>query len=243
MKEYVKIYGAPRSGTNHMRFVLKDNFQDVIAYTDVLGFRQWPHPVEVNWEGQDWSMRQNIAAKKKTIKGHVKLVTPDLKKAFKEGRVKYLVTARHPCACYLSRMKKRFKRREMKKALHPVGVFWFCLYWNSIHWNWINQVIRRLPEKSILVKHEDVVSDFQNEMSKIGRKFGWKAQHPQFRTPSRKLHPSGLDTSPGPLYEKRGYDPQYDSKYKFLQELPQPIRTEFQTYLDQELMKFLGYSL
>ena len=241
---YIKIYGAPRSGTNHIKYVLNDNFDNTTAFMDLLGFRQWGHPVKVDWTGRDWSIQQRKRRKNEVVKSLLSTVTDDLKEAYATGRIKYIVIVRHPYATYLSRLRKRFKGAEYEEALNqPVGVFWFALYWNAAYWNWYQQVLKISPSDSLLVKHEDLVYNFQETMSKIQRKFKLQSKFKKFRKIDKKLHPSGLDSMKNPKLEKANYDIQYDNKKVITRVLGQKALNEFKLYTDDELMGILGYTL
>ena len=241
--EYIKIYGAPRSGTNNIRYLLNENFESK-TFMDLLGFRQWGHPVNVDWSGKDWSIQQRKSRKHKIIKGLLQEVDEGLKSAYKNNNIKYVVIVRHPCSTYLSRLRKRYKGKDFTEAVNqPVGVFWFTLYWNGAYWNWHQQVLKQMPSNSILIKHEDVVYRFEETMKKIQNKFNLNAIHKKFIKTEKKLHPSGLDSMSTPLLEKTNYDLSYDNRENVYKILGKRVKDEFKAYVDDELMEILGYSL
>jgi len=242
--KYIKIYGAPRSGTNNIRHLLNINFDNTTAFMDLLGFRQWGHPVQVDWSGRDWSIQQRKQRKNRVVKQLLSTVTPGLIKAHEEDDIRYVVIVRHPCATYLSRIRKRFEGKELKNALNqPVGVFWFTLYWNAAYWNWYQQILKLKPLKSILIKHEDIVFNYQDTMKKIQGKFGLIPNSKSFKKVDKKLHPSGLDSMIKPKLETVNYNNNYDNK-KFVYKLLGPkVMAEFKSYADDELMKNLGYTI
>jgi len=244
--KYIKIYGAPRSGTNHLKYVLENNFKNIKVFMDVMGMRTWPYRENVDWTGRDWTVRRKKAERTATINKLLDLVDDNLVKANKEKKIFYAITTRHPCASYLSRLRKRFNGEELNNALkQTVGVFWYTLYWNSVHWNWVEQFmydpIRH--DRSIFIKHENLVKNFYVTMDMIKNAFGLERNLDEYVNTFLKLHPSGSDYDLKPLTEKNNYDPNYDDKGFYMRKFSQEVINEFKRYLNDELMDILDYNL
>lgn len=241
--EYIKIHGAPRSGTNNLKYLLNANFKDTHAFMDIGGFRQWPHPVEIDWTGRDWSLQQRKPRKKRVVNNLLSVTDKDIKNAFAAGAINYIVISRHPYSAYLSRIRKRYTGKEYKQALNqPVGVFWFTLYWNAMYWNWYQQVLKH-KAKSIHVKHEDIVHHFKPTLLKIQKSFSLQSKNEHFVKSDKKFHPSGLDSMSVPKLEDVNYDSNYDDKKFIMNTLGPKVIEEFKRYCDDELMEILGYKI
>jgi len=242
--KYIKIYGTPRSGTNHLKFVLENNFKDVKVFLDILGVRLWPYHENIDWAGRDWTVRRKIGERDITINKLLDVVDDGVYRALKEKKVCYIVTLRHPCASYLSRLRQRFNGDELKNALsQTIGVFWYTLYWNAIHWNWIEQFMKRIPNRSKFVKHENMVSNFNYEMDSIRNKFCLIKKNEIYQDIGKKLNSSGTDYDIKPCFEKHDYDSKYDDKEFYMSMFSKNVIDEFKKYLNDELMNIFGYSI
>jgi hypothetical protein len=235
---YIKIYGMKRSGTNVLKFLLEENFKDVFAMMNVLGWKHGPHAAEVDWAGKAWGGPTG----RDKVPGIVKLVTPELMRAYEDGQVRYAIAVRHPLAMFVGQCKRWHPARDGQGRFgaNRKIVRKFIKQWNENHSNWLDLVRQG---SGMVVRHEDIVDNLSPTLDGIASNFGLMKCVDKYKTTKQRLvkNNDARYAKSGFRLEVEKFDPRYDKRKRYLRDLNPKAGRLIRKGLDAELLKAVGY--
>jgi hypothetical protein len=143
----------------------------------VCGWKHGLHTDDPDWSGESWvDPKLKGKRRKRTINALLAIVTDDLRRAYSNGEFGYIICSRHPVSTFYS-----------CRRLYASPARLFVRNWNRCYGNWL-ALAEQWPGRVLVVRHEDMIADFDNIMKEIKAKFGLKTKYNQFRNVKKRLH-------------------------------------------------------
>ncbi len=232
---YIKQYGAPRTGTNYVKWVIQVNWPDEArVLSNILGSKHGPYLEKMDWSGKGW------IPKKAGIPQLVKAVTPEIRQAYDNGELRYVVIIKDPYCYYWSN-----KRLFYQKGCSKKGIQHLTTAWNKLYLNWWDLVVNKRPAQSIIIRHEDLLEDLKGTLDKVAKKCQLPIQDSYKNTTKqmRTLNDAKWHTEK-PLNSKRKrLDPTFYTERKYLKQLRDEEVGIITKFLDRSLMDEFRYEI
>jgi hypothetical protein len=220
---HFKQYGVQRSGTNYLKRLVELNFEDVVVFASILGWKHGmyetanSHADKFQSEShEDWIAKKTKGGKVHSVDNHIlRQYTPEyLLNACQD--LKYLISTKDPHAYIVSF--KKFRARKQPWDEKKVKA-WLNGYLES-HKQW-NKLYQDYPDQCCLIKYEDLLSDKDVVLKSIQTKFGLVQKHDKLLNEERICRAS---TDHGLMYNKSKFDPSYYLDKRYLDDMPENIR-------------------
>jgi len=224
---YIKQYGAKRTGTNYLRWLLEANFDNIIILTNILGWKHGCHVDKVDWSGKGWDHRRP-----KSSAALAKMVTPELIKAYNKRLIRYSVLIKNPYAYYVSNV-RLWPSKDTHKRAHELASTWNMLYSN---WTKIGET-----KWGLITRFEDILLDKKEALNDIADKF--KLVHVDNISDTnrslRALNESTIHKSQ--FIKKKKFNASFYLNKEYMNFIDKKTLEILNKTLDKELMKKFGY--
>ena len=225
-KEYIKIHGLQRSGTNYISHLVNENFIDTNALVNLGG---WKH----GYYGVPWMLGHETHVLVVTKNPYAWLVSvynywgknrklnigPDLNGIPFEDFVKNKI--------YLEKQKDI---PYLVRATNPVQ------HWNNMNFHWLS--IRINSKKLFVLAYEAVLENSKEVIKQIGNQFEVK-QKKEFVESNTTFIPSGETLKPS----NEKFNKEYYQKNDFMKEYSPELLEFVNSQLDLDVMLRLGYPI
>lgn len=231
MTTYIKQYGAKRTGTNYLRWLLEANFKDVSVLTNILGWKHGPHPTKVDWSGRDWDHRRTESSAKLAA-----LVTPEIKKAHEDGLIRYCILVKNPYSYYASHV-RLWPNEDKSDADYAHDLI---TTWNTLYTNWLE--LSKSAEWALVVRFEDLITDKESCLNRISSEFRLSAVGKIIDTNKslRALNETTMNQKQ--FIRKKTFDAEFYTGKKYMSVITQEALNAINKMLDPNLMDEFGYS-
>ena len=230
MRDWIKVYGLPRTGTNYTFSLINANF--IVQQTHFFGWKHAKPFYEIDWTGSDWAkpvgmLRPDHVAKALPIKDEVE-------EALKIGRFNFVITVKNPYAWYISN--KSFSH-QIKKDGRTVLDKKFMVWYNERN-NQYYEFYQTKPHNTLFVRYEDFYNNgYQDVLKGIGTKFNLKQRHKEF------INFTNVIGNPSHLSPKGEHDiTKYENGF-YLDLLGDEAIEFISKHVDKKLMEFFNYEL
>lgn len=219
-KYYIKQYGLKRSGTCYTKAFIEANFEDVCVVSNVLGWKHGQYCIETNLNGSSW-MGDHKRPNTDLILDNSLEVIEDVIKAYKEDRLKYVVTVRNPYLWIPAMISYDTKLRATSAVIYQLA-----RQWNLLNTGWIHDIDF---SKAILISYDELLDYPEKVKLRIASKFSLK--------PNERLIVPDKIVSPGakhgvPFLRRKNAFRIYNQK----------ILNKVNEILDSHLMSVFGYT-
>ena len=250
MTTYIKQYGIQRSCTNFVKVLLENNLENTTVLTNVLGWKHGPHKDKIDWEGKDW----NVGEKLEEYVSSEELL--NIKNAYKEERIQYIICLKDPYAWLMSYSKylnrkdkvrslgglvsegKKFVARKRGVQLDEIGEY--LENWNIVHRNWTE--FNDKNQKCTTTKFEDLLQNPQSEVKRLATFFNAKMKD-DFYLPEKKMKRGGEKMTKDNSTEDVAFDKKYYDERKYLSHFNDEMLTEVRKHIDLDVVERLGYDI
>jgi len=231
MRDWIKIYGLPRTGTNYVQSLISTNF--IIQTTHFFGWKHAAPFYKIDWTGSDWAKpfgmeRPDIVAKALPIKDEVE-------KALEIGRFYFIITVKNPYAWYVSN--KSFGHLKLKRDGITVLDEKFMEWYNERN-NQYYDYYQTKPFNTHFIKYEDFYHNgYINVLNEVQKKFNLEIRHKEYSNFTKVIgNPS--DLSPRGEHDIKKYEDGF-----YLDLLGQEAIKFISKYVDKKLMNFFNYEI
>lgn len=256
---FLKQYGAIRTGTNYLRTLVRLNYppSQVVPLMHVLGDKHAaPAPFDELWRlAQDdddpafsfvlratrhappASPSPNLPRQREAFRA----VAGPLARAFREGRLGFVLSIKDPYAWVLSAARYRgWTDRASPLGVHLAGVVaGQCAGFNASYATWL-ALAGREPERWQVVRYEDLVADPAATLGALDARFGLRRGSGALVDLGTEADAAGWDHDP-PRTVPVPFDRAYYLEKRYLARLPPPLRDVVTRSIDWELVAPLGY--
>jgi len=227
---YFKQYGAMRTGTNYIRYLLAKNFSDIHIFMNIGGWKHGPHINKIQNKiilnntvdyktRKEWIIKQEI-----------------LFNIFATNNIIYIVSIKDPYAWVVSFAKFRNK---MHKITNPTFIKMIIKkYWNSAYRSYLKYID---DQYWLFIKYEDLINNHEKVLDIIKNKFSLKKKYNKYLNTTYKLAPN-TDFNLFNTTQKT-IDIDYYIKKKYLEELPKHIIKLINKYILPETFTKFGYTM
>lgn len=251
----VYLAGLPRSGTNYVQWLLKENFKNIIvvviwkhyAPRDIINKIEWcnsnqnlkPFNKEIEQFSEDVAYIKNNGLPPNAfvsngieppgIRKRSPTIVEAVKKSIKDKTMKFLINIKNPYGWHLSFSKhwQKHKYPHHMKTWEDFYTSWFNFYKNN-------------SDISMFVKHEDMLRNFENGLEIIKNTFDLTPKSQKY------INVTGLLTTTTDCYK----DKQFERKLYFMNEeyTKNLLKNESdlkicRNVLSEKLVKRFGYKI
>ena len=256
MTTFLKQYGAQRTGTNYLRILLQKNYSDVCTLMHILGDKHSPPaPFEDLWAeakkesnpalafvSQATFRHPSLSTSAKDPRQHetVRQIAGPLTQAYLSRTLGFVVSIKNPYAWVPSIA--AYERVIGRRAPLPHRLAEFargqCLRFNDLYGSWLGAA--RDGFRTLVVRHEDLVSNPERVLEDIDDRFGLQRTGP-FVDEAGTAPPVFWDFSQPSLTTAAAFDRSYYTGERYLDRLsPEIVRTITET-IDWSRLRALGY--
>ncbi len=230
--KYIKQYGAQRTGTNYIKWLLQINWPQVSVLTNIFGSKHGPHIEKIDWSGKGWIPKEEGNAEL------AKSVTPEIRKAYDNEEIYYLVIVKDPYGYYWSNKRQWFTTWS-EDMLHKL-----INAWNMLYRDWVN-LVNKKPTRSILIRHEDLLSDLKGTLDKVARKFQLPVldRYNNTQKPMKPLNDEKWDKEKKFHSRRKLIEPNFYIGRKYLNDLKDEEIRLITEFLDMDLVQKMGYTM
>lgn len=164
---FIKQYGAKRTGTNYLKYILHLNYSNILVLSNILGWKHGCVPVNI-WDKNYWYEREgNVSKSEKAVAFKMfKKHQRELENAFKNKDIRYIVCVKNPYS-WLDSMARYLK--EPSDILNNKNFIEKQINnWNMVYNNWVK--LENEYQLSIIIKYEELLSSFDKTMFRIEKK-------------------------------------------------------------------------
>lgn len=250
MPVFLKQYGARRTGTNHLRSLIRANYDDVIPLMHVLGdkhsppppfaslWRDAPTPLAFAMATTAWAPAASTHLEREEQRREVECVAEPLAEAYANGALGFVISIKDPYAWIPSLARYHswipWNRTSVVGPELAPGVVEACREFNTVYAAWL------ALERRHIVRHEDLVADPEQTLRGLDAAFDLKRTKPVVRIETEAY---ALDWDH--VGEKRSgsvFDREYYLGKKYLARLSPEVRDAVTDTVNWELLNGLGYA-
>ncbi len=248
---FFKQYGERRTGTNVLRALLAENFEQVTVLLHVLGDKH-SSPSELSEdEGvvsrATWAVpAQTTSPDEPAQREYLERVAPALGAALREGQLRYLVSTKHPYAWAASWLRWSGWRTDARKPMlaaqeRMLGevLRFACLEFNRKHREWL-ALCDQNPATATIVRFEDLLESPRSVLAALQRQHGLKARREQLRLIRERVAATEWDHQETPVTGEP-FDSDYYRRREFMSELTGKMPEIVSRSIDWTLLERLGY--
>lgn len=225
MSVFVKVHGLQRTGSNYLVWLLEHNTRDVVVLVNELGWKHGPVLDKLVRWGRD-ELRQHWDEYRE------ELVTEDLKKAHREGVLRYVFTVRNPFSWWVG-----FAKWTGRKP-SPVDEQYFAEKWNDVQRGYV-EFFHAQRHRCVLVRHEELVEGAEWSLTRVCRHLALTRKNETVNSDAR----FGRYNEHGLTQEQRFTDNDYYLCHEYMRELSEHDVELIQKTADPTVTEFLGYRL
>ena len=218
---HFKQYGSQRTGTNYLKRLMEINFENVIVFGSVLGWKHGMYETGNGHQHKCHSHEQWIKDKTRedgrvySVDNYPLKHTPEqLHQAC--DNLHYLISCKDPYAFVVSY--KRFRANKQPWNEDKVTRWIYTYLQQYARWR---RLYERVPDKCIMVDYEQLICNRDVVLSTIKSKFDLTQKHENFRNEQRVV---GASTDHGLIIKKSDFDTTYYTDKQYMQEIPDNIR-------------------
>ena len=240
MKTYIKIYGIQRTGTNYAEWLFNNNFlnTETLKHGCMLGWKHGPPTKfsEIDWDkGSNCEYWGNVNCEenKKRVQEYLKEANakrPDIEKARKEGRFKYIFCIRDVYS-WMTSLGPRWTGSKTPEAAVD--------YWNRTTREYID-FYNKEKDFSFIVKHSDIVKNPSETLLKISEKFKIEFNQECFKDQDKEVCPLG-EIGSDTFNKKRYFDK--NNKNFYMYDFGRGTVGTISENVDSSLMRTLGLKI
>ncbi len=242
---YIKQYGAKRTGTNFIRWVLEVNFLQITILSSVLGWKHAPHPESIDWSGKSWDSDPEKGARIS------KLATKGIKQAYANNEIRYAISVKNPYAFYISNLKERTRKspKQFKKLLKDIKLSeQLIAEWNKLYRSWY--ALTENNNLAYIIRYESLMKNSCKEISMMASVFGLKPLD-EYRLPTGSL-PAMNDNnwrqkmvldSKYKRYRTKTFDANYYTDERYMDYFDDNMLKYFRYIIDAEVAAKLQYKV
>jgi hypothetical protein len=246
---FLKQYGARRTGTNHLRSLIRANYDDVIPLMHVLGDKHSPPPpFDTLWHESPtplaFAMTTTAFApaasthlEREEQRREVERVAAPLAEAYANGTLGFVISIKDPYAWIPSLARYHswipWNRTSVVGPELAPKVVEACRELNTVYAAWL------ALERRHIVRHEDLVADPEETLRGLDAAFGLARTKPLVSIATEAY---ALDWDH--VGEKRSgsvFDREYYVEKKYLARLSPEVRDAVTQTVDWELFAKFGY--
>lgn len=232
---YIKQYGAQRTGTNYIKWVIQTNWpKQVTVLTNILGSKHGPYIEPIDWSGKGW------VPKARANKGLAEAVTPEIRHAYDNGELRYVVIIKDPYSYYWSNKRLFYPKGCPKELIQHLTT-----EWNDLYLNWWDLVVDKRPDQSIMIRHEDLLEDLKGTMDKIAQKCQLPIQDSYKNTTKqmRTLNDAKWYTEKPINSKRKPLNPSFYTERQYLEQLTDEEIGVITEFVNRSLMDEFGYEI
>jgi len=227
---YIKQYGAKRTGTNYLKWLMESNFQNITVLSNILGWKHGLHPDKVDWSGNEWDHRRPQNSKKL-----VKLITEDLRDSYNNGDIRYSVIIKNPYSYYVSHLRLWPKNSTDQRIVDCITT------WNDSYNNWYN--LSQSSQLTRVTKFEDLIKNKKIELNKIANKFELRRITKLVDTRKSLRALNEITKGQKKFKRKKTFDPSFYLNKKYMSFISSRALQVINKHLDKTLMDIFSYEV
>jgi len=256
---FLKQYGAKRTGTNYLRWLLQTNYDaaDVVPLMHVLGDKHSPPPpLDDLWRAAQcesdpafaFASSATLAAPAVSTEPHnprqqaeVRRLAKPLARAYSEGALGYLISIKDPYAWAVSVA----RYHAWTDRVSPLGPRFVspltaqCQTFNQCYRAWLD-IARARPERCHVARYEDLFQDPAEVLRQIDAKFSLRRRTETLLDLQEEADMVWWDQiAPQPTGVR--FDRQYYDEKRYLKRLSPPALDAVTKTIDWDLIEPLGY--
>ena len=174
-RNFLQVWGLPRTGTNFVACLMQDNFN--IFFTKWFGYKHDKPFYQIDWTGQDWHRPYGLERPKKVASG-IEIYT-EVEEAVRTKKFFHVMTVKNPYSWYISNLSHggggvhtRDGKVRIRDGTSGSGTKLSWMDWYNMRNNEYIKYIKDRPETSIIIRYEDYYyNNVENVVEKIGEKF------------------------------------------------------------------------
>jgi len=226
---YIKQYGAKRTGTNYLRWLLEANFKNVSVLTNILGWKHGLHSRDVDWSGHDWDHRRPESSAKL-----VAMVTPDLKKSYEDGLIRYAILVKNPYSYYVSNARQwPSPKGDSEYACDLVTT------WNVCYADWLK--LSESAKYALVVRFEDLIGKKKSCLNAMADAFGLHEIKNLVDTQKSLRALNETTKNQKQFVRKKSFDIEFYTKKKYMSFISKEVLRAINDTVDMELMRKFDY--
>lgn len=262
---YFKQYGCKRTGTNYLRALLQQNFDDVIVLMHTLGGKH-EYPVDLQkYLGEYKSDPEGFVVAATSAHpaetslpfsteqiAFMKTHATGLSKAVSDGHIHYLVSIKNPYAWINSNKNpESWVNNNYRDILNAQGAYspgartnllirLKSREFNSLYSSYFD-LSKRFPEQTTIVRYEDILADTSGFLNDLSQRLKLKCSLPSYADIKGNAVPTVWDQEFTIDKKNDEFTRDYYLKENYLNDLSPDIITILEAEIDWGLMKNYGY--
>ena len=259
MTIFLKQYGARRTGTNYLRWLIQSNYsdQDVVPLMHILGDKHSPPPpFDALWREAATAADPAFAFVLKAThsapadstdahnprqRGEVQRLAASLAESYAKGGLGFLISIKDPYAWMVSVAKFLCWTNGGPLGPHLLGgVSTQCETFNSCYAAWLALAAGN-PDRTCIVRHEDLLADPASILGEIESKFALRRSTKELLDLRDEADKVWWDQHKA-MATGRRFDRSYYTEKRYLARLSRPLLDAITTKIDWDLIAPLGYT-
>jgi len=253
-RNFVKQYGAERTGTNVLRLLLKQRFMNIEVLMHTLGDKHSP-PVDYvalrealeqpcdPYEEISWATLNNpssttdLTDQEQT--DYLRTISPELARAILENRFFCLISIKQPYAWIYSYLKNQRLLSVQWVARNYLDLAKICKGFNRRYAAW-HALLDEFPEHTQFIRFEDLINDAEKLALSIKTKFQFQEFGGSTFHCREVVNPSHWDNTEASIATE-SFDRDFYASHSYFKFLTPPIIEVVHHSIDWALMERFGY--
>lgn len=251
---FIKQYGAERTGTNVLRLLLKKRFTDVEVLMHTLGDKHSPAAdydalalaleqshdpfEEIDWTTQAHPARTTDFTDPSQT-DYVRAVSGELASAILENRLLFFVSIKEPYSWVYSFIKFQRMEADAWTGKHYLFLARACKDFNRRYASWLG-LIDKLPERTYLVRFEDLIANPEGMAVAIRDKFHFQEDGTVGFHLDKVVNPTHWDDAEQSV-DAVDFDREFYASCAYRRHLTPQIVQVVRNSIDWTLMERFGY--
>jgi len=239
---FIKQYGAKRSGTNYLKSIVHSNFEDVIVFSNILG---WKHGCYYGDSllVEDWFEKKGKVSnsERQDAERLFNKLKVDIINSIREDDIRYLISVKNPYSWMSSMIK--YLGKDMSILKNKKFVEKHILNWNNVYRSWIS--LKDSKQYFLVVKNEDMLEDFDLNMGIIRDQLKLKTIDGNYfmnnTNKMRNLSDGSWNISNSSL--KKENNNRFYIEKSYLKYFDIDMLDNINCFLNKDVMKKLGYEM
>lgn len=231
---YIKQYGAMRTGTNYLKRLLEINFNNLQVFGSILG---WKHGMYETKNGpdhtvdhKDWLNKQFKNGKVYSVDGYPLTYSYDeLLESI--DKLKYIINIKKPHAYVVSYKKFRFPKQQL--TIERVKKL--CSDYNIMYNKW-KKFYENTSKLCLIVTHESILYDFRHVLFNIQTSLSLIRKTDRY---TDEVQPVKASTDHGLLIDRgKIFNKDYYLNSEYMNELSTDIIKIIDDTIDHDVLKW-----
>lgn len=256
MVTYLRQLGKERTGTNYVKALLACNFDAINLFDDRLGSKhgvfndvnQWMQENRIKGEAdiqrfmrtnKYWRQRNDREKPLVGLESVHKPVSYDELAALSSGQVSmhYIISIKNPYSFAISI--NRWITRKLRGFMVPPGYFELdmkvikeqCKHYNRVYESYLPLLGKK---NVILIRYEDLISDFDGVMEQLAQKF---------TLVRRSVHFSDVERIVTPYFgvTRANFNKEYYQKHQYMEAIDEKLHACINQNIDWKILQAYGY--